>query len=450
MNVSLINNDSVRGIIRLEIVKSDYADSVDKRLRRLRQNADVPGFRRGMVPMSLVKMRYGKHVLLEEVNKIVSENLFKYIREKNIRVLGEPMASESVPSSADFDKQEDFVFNFDVAFSPEINVGLDKGDTLAYYRVKIDDGTVDRQIDAYKDSFATTEKAEKAGEKDLVKGRVAELENGSPKEGGIVVENAILMPKSLKDAAEKEKFIGAGAGSVVVFNPGRAFAGSEAEIAGLLRVDKEKAAGLTGDFSFEITEITRRKEAEVDQALFDKVFGENVVASGEEFREKIREALAGQFAPQSDYKFLGDARELLVKKAGELRFADDILKRWLLLAREKGTAEEIEAEFPGILRNLTYQLIRDAIVRENNLRVEDADLKACAMRVAKAQFSQYGMFSVSEEFLASYSEGMLKEKETARNIADRAMDEKLIACLKEKATVDVKEVTVEEFSNLFK
>ena len=187
----------------------------------------------------------------------------------------------------------------------------------------------------------------------------------------------------------------------------------------------------------------------MNQELFDKVFGENVVTSEEEFKEKIKEALAEQFTPQSDYKFLLDAREVLVQKAGELKFADDILKRWLLLASEKNTAEKIESEFSNILSDLTYQLIKESLVKENNLKLEDADIEGFAKRVAKAQFAQYGMLSIPEDVLDNYSKEMLKNKETVQNIIDRAMEEKLAACLKEKVTIDLKELTAEEFAKLF-
>ena len=195
MNVSLINNDSVRGIIKLEIVKSDYEGAVEKELRHLRQKANYPGFRKGMVPMNMIKKMYGKHVLVDEVNKIVGENLFKYIRENNLYILGEPLASEAEPSHVDFDTQEDFIFNFDVALAPEINITLSKDDVLPYYQVKIDEDLLNKQVEAYTANFGTYEKVEDAEEKDLVKGTIAELENGTPKEGGIVVENAVLMPQ---------------------------------------------------------------------------------------------------------------------------------------------------------------------------------------------------------------------------------------------------------------
>ena len=449
MNVSLINNDSVRGLIKLEIVKSDYEAAVEKSLRSFRQKANVPGFRKGMVPMGMVKKMYGKQALLEEVNRLVSDNLFKYIRENNLNILGEPLASEAEPSALDFDKDEDFVFNFDVALAPEININMSKEDILPYYEVKIDDDMLNKQVEAYTANFGTYEAGEEVEEKDLVKGTVAELENGAPKEGGVVVENAVLMPMYIKDEAEKAKFIGSKVNTVVVFNPNKAYEGAEAEIASFLHVEKEKVAELTGDFSFEIKEISRHKNAELNQELFDKVFGESVVTSEEEFRNKIREALAEQFTPQCDFKFLSDAREVLVKKAGELKFADDILKRWLLVANEKNTAENIENDYPHIIEDLTYHLIKESLVKANGLKVQDADIEEFAKRVAKAQFAQYGMLSVPEDALENYAKEMLKNKQTLQNILDRAVEEKLAAWLKEQVTIDKKEVTADEFAKMF-
>ncbi|MFV0580791.1 MAG: trigger factor [Parabacteroides gordonii] len=449
MNVSLKNIDAVSGIVKLEIVKADYAEQVEKSLRNFRQKANVPGFRKGMVPMGMVKKMYGKHVLVEEVNKLVSENLFSYIRENKLNILGEPMPNESEQKPINFDTQEDFEFCFDVALAPEINIALSKSDKLPYYEVAIDDEMLNQQIDAYTANFGTYDKADEVEEKDMVKGTVAELENGSPKEGGIVVEEAVLMPAYMKDEAEKAKFVGAKVNSVVVFNPNKAYEGAEAEIASFLKVDKEAVAGITGDFSFEITEITRHQKAEMNQELFDKVFGEGVVTSEEEFKNKIKEALTDQFTPQSDYKFLLDAREVLVQKAGEMKFADDMLKRWLVAANENTTAEKVEEDFPKMIEDLKYQLIKENLVKSNNLKVEDADIEAFAKRVAQAQFAQYGMLSVPEDVLANYAKDMLKNKQTLQNIIDRAVEEKLAAWLKEQVELDVKEVSTEEFGKLF-
>lgn len=449
MNVSLKNNDAVSGIVKLEIGKADYADQVEKSLRSFRQKANVPGFRKGMVPMSMVKKMYGKHVLIEEVNKLVSENLFKYIRENNLNILGEPLPNQTEQKEINFDKDEDFEFCFDVALAPEINIELSKNDHMPYYEVQIDDDMLNKQVDAYRANFGSYEPAEEVEEKDMVKGTVAELENGSPKEGGIVVEGAVLMPMYIKNEEEKAKFIGAKNNSVIVFNPNKAYEGAEAEIASFLKIDKEKVAETTGDFSFEITEITRHKDAELNQELFDKVFGEGVVTSEEEFKNKIKEALAEQFAPQSNFKFLTDAREILVEKVGELAFADDLLKRWLLMANEKNTKESIEQDYPQIIADLKYHLIKESLVKKNNLKVEDADIEDFAKRVAKAQFAQYGMLSVPEDVLDNYAKDMLKNKQTLQNIIDRAVEEKLAGWLKEQVELDVKEVSADEFNKLF-
>ena len=223
MNVSLKNNDAVSGIVKLEIVKADYADQVDKSLRSLRQKANVPGFRKGMVPMGMVKKMYGKHVLVEEINKLVSENLFKYIRENDLHILGEPMPNETEQKPLDFDKEEDFEFCFDVALAPEINIELSKNDKLPFYQVAIDEEMLNNQVNAYRSNFGSYDKVDEVEEKDMVKGTVAELENGAPKEGGIVVEDAVLMPMYIKDEEEKAKFIGAKVNAVVVFNPNKVY-----------------------------------------------------------------------------------------------------------------------------------------------------------------------------------------------------------------------------------
>lgn len=449
MNVSLKNIDAVSGIVKVEIEQADYAEQVDKSLRSFRQKANVPGFRKGMVPMGLVKKMYGKHVLAEEVNKLVSENLFKYIRENNLNVLDEPMPNETEQKEIDFDTQENFEFCFDVALAPEIKITLDKNDILPYYQVTVDDEMVNNQVASYRANFGAYDQVEDIEEKDLVKGVVAELENGSPKEGGIVVEGTVLMPMYLKNEEEKAKFIGAKLNSVVVFDPKKAYEGAEAEIAAFLKIEKDQIEGIANEFSFEIQEITRHKEAELNQELFDKVFGEGVVSTEEEFRNKIKESIAEQYEPQANYKFLVDARDLLVAKAGELQFAEGLLKRWLLAANKNNTPEKIEEDYPKIIEDLKYHLTKEALVKENNLKVEDADIETFTKRVARSQFAQYGMLSVPEDVLENYSKDMLKNKEMLQNIIDRCVEEKLAGWLKEQVAVDTKEVSAEEFGKLF-
>ena len=450
MNVSFVEKDPTWGLIRLEIVKNDYAAAVEAKLRTARRRANVPGFRVGMVPMGMIKKMYGKSILLEEINRLVSENLFKYVKDNNLPIIGEPMPSESEPSSVDLEEQDDFVFNYDVILYPKFEVSLGKEDTLTYYQVNIDDDMLNKQIEAYAANFGSYEKVDDAEEKDLVKGTIAELENGAPKEGGIVVENAVLMPQYIKDEEEKAKFIGAKTNSVIVFNPHKAFNGSEPEIASFLRVKKEQVAELTGDFSFEIKEITRHKNAEMNQALFDKVFGDNVVTSEEEFKNMIREALVEQFTPQSDYKFLNDARPLLMEKAGDIKLADNLLIRWLKLTNEKATPEALEKDYYDSNRGaLIYDIIRNSLVNQAHINVSDEDIDDYAKRIAKAQFAQYGMLSVPEDVLDNYAKGMLKNMQTLENIRERAKVEKLAAWMKEQVTLDLKLLSPEEFAKLF-
>lgn len=448
MNVSLKNIDAVSGIVKVEIVKADYADKVEKGLRNFRQKANVPGFRKGMVPMGMVKKMYGKSVLAEEVNKLVSEGLFGFIREKELNVLGEPLPNETEQKEINFDLQEDFEFCFDVALAPEINVELSKEDTLPYYQISVNNEMVEKQIESYRANFGNYDKVEEVEEKDMVKGLVVELENGEPKANGLVVENAVIMPLYIKDAEEKAKFMGAKNNSVVVFNPSKAYDGTEAEIAAFLKVEKDQVASYTGDFSFEIAEITRHKEAELNEELFTRVFGEGVVSTEEEFTNKIKESLAEQFAPESDFKFLSDAKDLLVAKAGELAFPEAILKRFMLAQDERKTTESIDEDFPKVIEDLKFHLIKEKLVKENNLKVEEADITAFGKRVAKAQFAQYGMISVPEDVLDNYAKDMLKNKETLRNVIDRAVEEKLSSWLKEQVKLDVKEVSAEDFGKL--
>lgn len=449
MNISLTNKDASRGLITMEIVKEDYAEQVEKSLRNFRQKANVPGFRKGMVPMGMVKKMYGKHVLVEEVNKLVSDNLYKYIREEKLNILGEPLPNEEIQKPLNFDTDEAFEFVFDVALAPEIDIELNKKTKIPFYQVTIDDDMVEKQVESYRQNFGTYEQVKDVEEKDMIKGLVAELENDLPKEGGIRTEEAVVMPMYIKDEAEKAKFMEAGLNSVVIFNPFKAYEGAEAEIAAFLKIEKDQVATTNTDFSFEIQEITRHQMGELNQELFDKVFGEGVVTTEEEFKSRIREVLAEQFAPQADYKFLTDARAVLVKKAGDLQFADDLLKRWLLLANEKNTPEKIETDYPQIIEDLKFHLVKETIIRKNDIKVEEADVNLFARRVAKSQFAQYGMLSVPDDILDNYAKDMLKNKETLQNVIDRAVEDKLTAWLKEHVKLDTKEVTIDEFNKLF-
>jgi len=448
MNVSFKSNDAISGILKIDIEKNDYAEQLSKNLQKLRQKVNMPGFRKGMVPVGMVKKLYGKQAMAEEVNNLVSEKLFSYIRDNDIKILGEPIPSETEQKAINFDTDEDFEFCFDIALAPEIDVNLTKKDKLTFYTINVDDEIVNKQVDSYCKNFGSYDKADKVEEEDLVKGTIVELENGEPKPGGIFIEDSVLMPSYMKGKMEQKKFIGAKPGDKIVFNPNKAHKGAEAELSSFLKISKDEVKSMKSDFTFEIKEITRHKGAELNQDLFDRVFGQDAVKDEAAFRSKVKESLAEQFAPESDYKLIKDMRDMLISKVGNVTFADDILKRWLLIANDKSTKEDIDRDFPKVIEDLEYHLIKEKIVKDNELKVEKEDIEALGRRVARSQFAQYGMMSVPDDVLDNYVKDMLSKQETVNNIVDRVIDEKLSIYIKGVVTIEEKAVTVEEFGKI--
>ncbi|MDH6308259.1 trigger factor [Dysgonomonas sp. PFB1-18] len=450
MNVSLTNVDSVNAILQINVAKADYQEKVDNSLKNFRKKANIPGFRPGTVPMGMVKKMYGKSILAEEINKLVGESLYNYIQENKLNVLGEPLPNEEKQQAIDFATEGDYEFFFDIALAPEIKLSLTKKDKIPYYKIDVNQELVDKQIESYKANYGKYDKVEEgAKETDLIRGVIKELEDGKVKENGINVESGVVMPSYMKDAEEQAKFVGTKAGDVVKFNPGKAYEGNETEIASLLHIDKNAVEAIAPEFNFEVTEITRYKEAELDQDLFDKVFGAGTVKDAGEFTEKVKEIISEQFAPDSDYKFLLDAKGLLEKKAGDIQFPDAFLKRWLLTTGEERTAESLDNDFPKIIEDLKFHLIKEQIAKDNNIKIENEDMKAIAMQAARAQFAQYGMMNLPDEMVENYANDMLKNKDNARNLLDRAMENKIIDVLKTKLGVEEKAISLDEFRKFF-
>lgn len=448
MNVSQENTSKVSALIKIDIVKADYEEKVEKALRTYRQKANIPGFRKGMVPMGMIKKMVGKSILLEEINKLVSESLYNYIKDNKMNILGEPLPSES-QAEIDFDKQEDFTFLFDVALAPEIDITLTDKDKIDYYHIDIDDDMVAKQKEALCSRFGVQQPVEEASEKDIVKGQFVELdENNAPKEGGISVES-LLTPAYLKDEAEKNKFVGKKVGDKVVFNPSVACGGNDTEIAAMLHIGKDKSADVKSNFEVEITSILGFKPAEVGQELYDNAFGKDTVKSEEEFTAKIREMLASQLQPESDYKFALDARTALEAKVGEVELPDNLLKRWLVVTGENRTAESVEEEYPKMVPDLKWQLIKEEIVKKYEIKVDDADMLEMAKKATRAQFAQYGMANVPDDLLEKYASDMLKDKKIVSNIAERATEEKIIETIKSHVSLNEKNVSVEDFYKMF-
>ncbi|MDR1707222.1 MAG: trigger factor [Prevotella sp.] len=450
MNVSLTNTDSVNAILQISVAKADYQEKVESALKTFRKKANIPGFRPGTVPVGMVKKMYGKSILAEEINKIVSESLYNHIQENKLNVLGEPLPNEEKQQPIDFSTEGDYDFYFDIALAPEIKLNLTKKDKITYYAIDANEELVEKQIESYKANYGKYEKVEEgAKETDLIRGVIAELEDGKVKEGGINIESGIVMPSYMKDAEEQSKFVGSKAGDVITFNPGKAYEGNETEIASLLHIDKNAVETIAPEFQFTVSEVTRYQEAGLDQDLFDKVFGAGTVKDADEFKAKVKETIANQFAPDSDYKFLLDAKELLEKKTGALQFPDAFLKRWLLATGEERTAESLENDYPKIIADLKFHLIKEQIAKDNDIKIENDDMKTIALQATRAQFAQYGMMNLPDEMLENYANDMLKNKDNARNLLDRAMENKIIDVLKSKLGVEEKTISLDEFRKFF-
>ena len=445
------NVDKVSALLTVNIEKADYQEKVEKVLKKYRQQANIPGFRKGMVPMSLIKKQFGKSVMAEEVDKLMQEKVNEYIRENKVNMLGMPLPNEEKMQVIDFDTQENFEFVFDIALAPEFNVEITEQDTLDFYTIAVSDEMVNSQVDMYAQRAAKYEKVEEYQDRDMIKGLLAELdENGNTKEGGIQVEGAVMMPSYMKNDEQKAIFATAKVNDVLVFNPNAAFEGNEAELSSLLKIKREEVAEMKSNFSFQVEEITRAVPAALDQALFDQVFGEGAVSSEEEFRGKIKEGIAAQFMADSNYKFLLDARTYLMNKVGKLEFPDALLKKIMLLNNEDKGESFVEENYEKSLEELTWHLIKEQLVEAFGIKVEQADILEMAKENTRMQFAQYGMMSIPEEMLENYAKEMLKKKENVEGLVNRAVESKLAAALKGKAALNNKEVSMEEFNNLLK
>ena len=453
MNISFENSDKVNGLLTITVEEADFNASVEKTLKDYRKKANIPGFRPGQAPMGLIKRQFGASVRYDAVNKFVGEQLYKYIQDNNIQMLSEPLPSAKQETPADIEKPAPYTFVFDIAVAPEINMTLDGRNKIDYYTIKADDKLINEQIEMYQSRAGKYEKAEEynAELNDMLKGDLRELDaEGNTKEDGITVEGAVLMPSYIKVDEQKNLFNNAKPGDIITFNPRKAYPEGEAEISALLKIDREVAKDLESNFSFQITEIQRFVKAELNQELFDQVFGEGTVKSEDEFRAKIAEGLKPQLEANSDYKFMLDVRTYCENKVGELTWPDELLKRIMLLNNKDKGEDFVEKNYAESIKQLEWHLIKEQLVKANEIKIEDADVKAAAVEMARMQFAQYGMTNVPDEYVENYANELLKKREAVDNFVERAIDVKLAAALKNTVTLNNKEVTLDEFNEMMK
>ena len=448
MNITFESADKINGLMTIVIEKADYEQKVEKTLKDYRKKVQMPGFRPGMVPMGLVKKQYGTAVKVEEVNRLLGEKLYEYIRENKIRMLGEPLPAEG-QQPQDLAGDGPFTFVFDIAVAPEFNAELSDKDTIDYYTITVDDKLVDDQVQMFAQQSGKFVEAQEWSGNDTLKGDLRQLDSkGNTLEGGIEAEGGMIMPSYIKDEKEKAKFEGAKPGDIITFNPKKAFGDNDAEVAALLKVDREQVKDLKSKFSFQITEIRHFEAHAVDQELFDRIYGEGEVKDEADFRQKIADGMKQQLVGNSDYKFLADVRKYVEDKVGELTFPEALLKRVMLQNNKDKGEEFVEKNFKASIDELKWHLIKEQLVEANNIKVEDEDIKNVAKDAMRMQFAQYGMSNVPDDVLENYANEQLKKRENIDGFVDRAVDVKLTQALKGVVKLNNKDISLDDFNKL--
>ncbi len=451
MKITFENPDKVNGLMTITIEEADYKADVEKALKDYRKRANIPGFRPGQVPMGLIKRQVGMQVKADAVNKVLGEGLQKYVEENKIPVLGQPLGAEN-HEPVELEKEPPYVFKFDIAVAPEFSIELTDKDKVAYYDIKVDDKLIDEQVDMFASRNGRYEKADvyDPEQRDLLKGDLRELDaEGNTLEGGIEVEGATLMPQYMKVDDQKKLFDGCKPGDIIVWNPRKAYPESDVEISGLLKIDKEQVGEHTGDFSYQVTEISRFVKAEVNQELFDSVYGSEAGIKDEKaFREAIAKGITAQLENDSDYKFLQDVRKYAEEKVGDLTMPKALLKRMMLENNKDKGEDFVEKNFEASIKELKWHLIREKLAEAAGVKVDDDDVKTGAKEMARAQFAQYGMNNVPDEYLENYAKEMLKKRESLDNIVERVIDHKLTLALKNVVKLSKKSISLDDFNKM--
>ena len=450
MNIQFEAPDKVNGLMTITLEKADYQPEVDKTLKDYRKRANIPGFRPGMAPMGMIQRQFGTQVKVDVVNKMLGEKLYGYVRENKIQMLGEPLPSDK-QAQLDFEGDGALEFKFDIAVAPAFEAKVSGKDKVDYYNITVDDKLIDQQVDMYQSRAGHYEKVDKydAEQRDMLKGDLRELdEKGNVKEDGITVSDAVLMPQYIKVDKQQKLFKDSKLGDIITWNPRKAYPDSDVEVSSLLKIQKDEVKDHEGDFTFQITEISRYVKAEVNKELFDQVFGEGNVKTEKDFREKIAEQIKQQLVTDQDYKFLQDVRAHMEKKVGKLEFPEALLKRVMLQNNKDKGQEFVDKNFEASIKELEWHLIKEQLVEALEIKVNDEDVKQIAKEAARAQFAQYGMSNIPEEYLDNYAQEMLKKRENADGLVDHAVDVKLTAALKGVVKLNEKDITLEDFQKM--
>ena len=448
MNISQENSDKLNAILNVKVEQADYAERVEKVLKDYRRKAKVDGFRPGMVPMGIIKKMYHTPVLVDEVNKLVSESLFNYLQENKVNILGEPLPHKDEEVKFDFDKDTEFEFKFDLGLAPDLSLEVSAKDKVAFYKIKVDK----KQQDEYKDSllqrFGEFKAVDKAGNDELIKGSLVKVDKeGKELENGIRVDNISMSLEMMKDDDQRVLFSGAAGGDQVVFDVKKAFP-NDTELASLLRIDKTEVAMLEGTFKCFIDEVNKFERAVTGQEFYDKVYGEGEVKTEEEFTKRVTEEIALNYERESEYRFMVDAREALIKKA-KIDLPVEFLKRWMVETNEQITEEQVAEDFDKYEDDFRWQLIKEHLLKQQDIKVSEEEALEAAKAMVLNQYMQYGMSNVPEEYLENYAKEMMAKPEESRKFYEQKGEEKLISYIKSIVKLDEKEVSSEKFRKLY-
>ncbi|MDR1120232.1 MAG: trigger factor [Dysgonamonadaceae bacterium] len=449
MEITLDKIDSLNAILKVNIVQEDYKTTVEKSLSKLRQNADYPGFRKGMVPKEMIKRKYGASVMVDELEKIIHSKLFDYIKENQLNIFGEPLPCETKQQTIDFETQADFEFYYDIAFTPKIEYSVNKDEILPYYTLKIGEEMIDERVKTYQLELGYHQPAEEFSENDFLRGTLTEWENDAPKNNGLVVEDTMIVPSFFKDEEEKAKFNLVKKESTVLFNPTKAQDGNPAKIATILGISKEETEKYPGDFLCEIKEIVHFHEAEINQEFFDAIFPQVEITTEADFREKIKIVMANEYSSYSDNKFLSDFRQSVEKKIGEVQFPEAFLKRWIRISnkQENNDLEAIETAYSETIENLKFQLVKEQLIKEYNISAEADEVRGYIKKELWRFYSHNGA-QISNQELEANIDRILEKEDMLLSAVNKVLEIKLGKFLQKQIKLDNKEVSTEEFLKL--
>ncbi|MCX2837236.1 trigger factor [Salinimicrobium sp. MT39] len=431
MNITRENIDELNAVLKVDIAKEDYSGKVEKVLKDYRKNANIPGFRKGHVPMGMVKKQYGKAVLVDEVNKLLQDALNKYLTEEKLDVLGNPLPKEQ--ENFDWDS-DNYTFEFELGLSPQFEVSLDNEKPITHYNIVAGDEMIDNQVKTLQKQYGKLVSKESAEEGDQLSGTFKNEAEG--------IENKTTLP--LEKVKNKEPFLGAKAGDTVKVSTKGLFE-DDHQLMDFLEVEHDKAHGLDVEVEFHVEEVNTQELADLDQELFDKLFGEGEVTSVTELKEKIKEDAAKQFEQQSDQQLLNDVTEMLIENT-QFDLPKEFLQKWIQTAGEKElSAEEAQEEYEKSEKGLRFQLIEGKLIQDNNLEVKFEDLKAFAKERIKEQMAQFGQMNPEEKELDDIAARILSRQDEVKRLSEQLMNQKLLSLYKEKVNLEEKEVTYEEF-----